>query len=66
MTLTRQQVIDYLNSTYGNDNYQLYTLDDATNITEEYWNSCEWGQIDAPFNKVSPPTVTWKELIDNV
>lgn len=64
MIKTRQQVITYLNTKFDN-NYQLYTPDSNKTFTQEYWESCEWGQVGAPMNKISPPPITWQEIINN-
>lgn len=64
MTLTRQRVLNYLDNKFGKTNYQLYTPDDG-DFNEAFWNSCEWGQVGAPMNKISPPPVSWQELSEN-
>jgi hypothetical protein len=65
MTKTRKQVIEYLDSKFGKDTYQLYTPDDVITFNEDYWLTCEWGQIGAPMNKISPPPVEWQEIEAN-
>jgi hypothetical protein len=64
MTLTRQRILNYLDKKIGINNYQLYTPGDG-DFNESFWNSCEWGQIGAPMNKISPPPISWKELSEN-
>ena len=65
MTKKRREVIAYLDQKYGKDNYQLYTPDDIITFNGEYWLTCEWGQIGAPMNKISPPPIDWQEIEDN-
>jgi hypothetical protein len=65
MTKTRRQVLAYLDSKFGKENYQLYTPDDVITFNEDYWEMCEWGQIGALFNKISPPPIAWSEIEAN-